>query len=80
MNRAKKEIAFYSIYTIIFAGILWGVFHYFPENDKILINHADAFRQHLRALAYYSKWLRGVFYNIFVQHDLSLQTFSFGMG
>ena len=73
-------VIFYCVYTLLFLGIQWGCFKYFHENGRLVINHADAWRQHLKAVAYYSKWLRGVFYNIFVLHNFSIQTFSFGMG
>ncbi len=78
--KITRTAGFYFIYTLLFLGILYGVFKYFPENGRMLQNHADAFRQHLRAVCYYSKWLRGLFYNIFVLHDFNIQTFSFGMG
>ncbi len=78
--RAAKTAGFYLIYTVLFLGLLYGTFKYFPENGRMIQNHADAFRQHLRAVAYYSKWLKGVFHNIFVLHNFDIQTFSFGMG
>ncbi|MBE5844352.1 MAG: hypothetical protein E7302_09250 [Butyrivibrio sp.] len=80
LNKRVKLLGFYIIYTLLFFAIFWGSFKYFPENGRLLLNHADAWRQHMKAVAYYSKWLRGVFYNIFVLHNFSLQTFSLGMG
>ncbi len=79
-NKRVRELSFYLIYTLLFGAILWGSFRYFPENGRLLLNHADAWRQHMKAVAYYSKWIRGALYNIFVQHNFHLQTFSFGMG
>ena len=79
-NKVVKIAGFYLGYTVLFLIILWGSFRYFPENGRLLLNHADAWRQHMKAVAYYSKWLRGIFYNIFVNHDFGLQTFSFGIG
>ena len=75
-----KNAAFYLTYTLLFLCMIYGIFHYFPDNGRILLNHADAWRQHMKAVAYYSKWLRGIFYNIFVRHSLEPETFSFGMG
>ncbi len=36
--------------------------------------------QHLQTLTYYSKWLRGIIKTVFLEHTLSIPTFSFGLG
>ncbi len=77
----KKNLAiFYLIYTALFAGMVFAVFHAFFEANATFINMADAFRQHLKALAFYSKWMRGVLYHLFKEHSLDLQAYSLGMG
>ncbi len=77
----KKSFAcFYLIYTAIFAAMVFAVFHAFFEANATFVNMADAFRQHLKALAFYSKWMRGVLYRLFTEHSLDIQTFSLGMG
>lgn len=77
----KKSFAFfYLIYTALFVGMVFAVFHAFFEANATFINMADAFRQHLKALAFYSKWMRGVLYQVFKEHSLNLQTYSLGMG
>ncbi len=88
MNNIKKKnlhsplkiALFYLIYTIIFATMSAVIYGIFFKNGKNLICQGDTWRQHLKAAAYYSKWLRGVFYHIFHDHSFSLQTFSFGIG
>ncbi len=79
-DRPYKAAVFYGVYSILFAGMIYGVFYYFFANNVSFINSADAFRQHIKALAYYAKWMRGVLYHLVKEHSLSIQTFSFGMG
>ena len=70
----KKSFAcFYLIYTAIFAAMVFAVFHAFFEANATFVNMADAFRQHLKALAFYSKWMRGVLYRIFTEHSFDIQ-------
>ena len=75
-----KVCLFYLIYTAIFAAMSALVYGYFFRNGKSLICEGDTWRQHLKAAAYYSKWLRGVLYHVFKEHSLNLQTFAFGIG
>ncbi|WP_026653230.1 YfhO family protein [Butyrivibrio proteoclasticus] len=75
-----KFCFFYFAYTCLFALMVWAVFGHFFKNNVSLINTADAFRQHIKALAYYAKWMRGIIYHLFTDHSLDIQTFSFGMG
>ncbi|WP_026527680.1 YfhO family protein [Butyrivibrio sp. VCD2006] len=83
-NDSKKSglntLLFYLIYTAIFAAMSVLVYGYFYRNGKSLICEGDTWRQHLKAAAYYSKWLRGVLYHVFKEHSLNLQTFAFGIG
>lgn len=52
----------------------------FRSKGRSLVYHADAWRQHLRALAYYGNWLRGNLYNLFVNHSFHIQSWTFGLG
>ncbi|WP_026493232.1 YfhO family protein [Butyrivibrio sp. XPD2002] len=83
-NNSKKSVQstalFYIFYTALFAVVSYLVYGYFLKNGKTLICEGDTWRQHLKAAAYYSKWLRGVFYHIIHDHSLSFQTFAFGIG
>lgn len=47
---------------------------------RMPVYHADGFRQHVRAMTYYAKYLRGIFYHILVEHSLDVQAFTFGLG
>lgn len=75
-----KTALFYIVYTLLFAAMSYLVYGYFFHNGKTLICQGDTWRQHLKAAAYYSKWLRGIFYHIVHDHSLSFQNFAFGMG
>ena len=55
-NRRLRYVLAYTILYLILAGLL---VLFFKLQNRSLVYHADAWRQHLRALAYYGKWLRG---------------------
>ena len=80
MPKNIKSFLQYLIYTLVFILVSYMVFRFFPENNKFLINHADTWRQYIKAVAYNSKWMRGVIYHLFREKSLSLQTLSYGMG
>ena len=67
----------YTLLYLLLAGIL---VLFFKVQNRSLVYHADAWRQHLRALAYYGKWLRGIVRDLFYHHSLSVQSWSFGLG
>lgn len=77
MNRRQRYILIYTILYLILAGLL--VF-FFKLQNRSLVYHADAWRQHLRALAYYGKWLRGNLWHLLHDHSLTTQAWSFGLG
>lgn len=77
MNRRQRYILIYTILYLILAGLL--VF-FFKLQNRSLVYHADAWRQHLRALAYYGKWLRGNLWHLVHDHSLTAQAWSFGLG
>ena len=77
MNRRQRYILIYTILYLILAGLL--VF-FFKLQNRSLVYHADAWRQHLRALAYYGKWLRGNLWHLLHDHSLTPQAWSFGLG
>ena len=80
MTKKTKTFLEYFSYTIVFLAVACIVFRFFPENNRLLINHADTWRQYIKAVAYNSKWMRGVIYHILKDKSLSVQTLSFGMG
>ncbi|MCR5657224.1 MAG: YfhO family protein [Butyrivibrio sp.] len=80
MAKKIKNLLNYLIYTLVFTAVTFTVFHYFMDNGKLLINHADTWRQYIKAVAYYSKWMRGVIHNIRTLHFPIFETLSHGMG
>lgn len=67
-------------YTVLYALLFGFILCFFIAEHRSLVYHADAWRQHLRAYAYYGKWLRGCAWNLLHGKGLSLQTWSFGLG
>lgn len=76
-NRRLRYVLVYTILYLILAGLL---VLFFKLQNRSLVYHADAWRQHLRALAYYGKWLRGNLLHLFHDHSLTPQAWSFGLG
>lgn len=77
MNRRQRYLLIYTILYLILAGLL---VLFFKLQNRSLVYHADAWRQHLRALAYYGKWLRGNLWHLVHDHSLTAQAWSFGLG
>lgn len=76
-SRRLRYVLAYTILYLILAGLL---VLFFKLQNRSLVYHADAWRQHLRALAYYGKWLRGNLWHLFHDHSLTPQAWSFGLG
>ena len=76
-NRRLRYVLAYTILYLMLAGLL---VLFFRLQNRSLVYHADAWRQHLRALAYYGKWLRGNLWHLFHDHSLTPQAWSFGLG
>lgn len=74
----KKE--FFKIYTITFIFVIMAIFSPFWIADKTFIWVYDGMVQHYRALAYYGEWLKLLVKTVFIDHSLSVPTFSFGIG
>lgn len=75
-SKRRTFICFTVIYILI-SVFVWG---WFFKSGKSLINSSDAFKQHINALAKYGRFLRGIFYRLFTEHKLSLQSYDFGIG
>lgn len=76
-NRRLRYFLAYTILYLILAGLL---VLFFKLQNRSLVYHADAWRQHLRALAYYGKWLRGNLWHLLHDYSLTPQAWSFGLG
>ena len=77
-NAFRTVLLFFLCYLLP-AGLL---LYYFISSDHSLVYQGDGWRQHLRALAYYGKYLRGCLRHLLVDHSLTPQTFGpdFGYG
>ena len=77
---SKSWLSLWLAYTLLFVLLFSSLLCYFASGNRSLVYHADAWRQHLRAFAYYGKWLRGCLWNLIHNHSLELQSWSFGLG
>lgn len=77
-DSSKKSIYLY--YTIIFAMMSLVVFRLFILQDKTFIHNRDGWAQHLKALAYYSGYLRTFFSNLFTGQGFKLPMWDFSIG
>ena len=68
------------VYTLIFALLAALTHVYIYVSGKTLVWNLDGSGQHIKTLAFYGEWLRGVLTNIFVNHDLSIPAWSFSIG
>lgn len=80
MTKTKRRIRFYLLYTVIFMVTAWLVLRYFFTGGKTLIRGYDGWRQHYKALIFYSRWLRMIVLNFLKHGKLSVPAFSFGIG
>ncbi len=76
----KSWLSLWLLYTALFLLLFGSLLYYFAAENRSLVYHADAWRQHLRAFAYYGKWLRGCVWTVIHNHSLELQPWSFGLG
>ena len=78
--KSNRRLRYFLIYTILYLILAGLLVLFFKLQNRSLVYHADAWRQHLRALAYYGKWLRGNLWHLFHDHSLTPQAWSFGLG
>ena len=79
-NKSNRRLRYFLAYTILYLILAGLLFFFFKLQNRSLVYHADAWRQHLRALAYYGKWLRGNLWHLLHDHSLTAQAWSFGLG
>ena len=79
-RKSNRRLRYFLVYTILYLILAGLLVLFFRLQNRSLVYHADAWRQHLRALAYYGKWLRGNLWHLFHDHSLTPQTWSFGLG
>ena len=78
MKENKKQL--FIGYTLLFMAMSAIVFSYFYLNDKTLIHNGDSWHQHYKALIYYSRYLKELFRNIFVEHRFVFPMWDFSIG
>ncbi len=74
----KKIGIFFILYTVIYLAFTALIYHYFNAQNKSMVYHYDGWYQHIRAMTYYSQWLRGSIKGLL--SGQGLQTFTFGIG
>lgn len=78
MKRSNRKL--FLIYTVLFifvAGICY--FSYYSQG-KSLVFEGDGYSQHLKALIYYSDYLKDFFKNLFINHEFILPQWDFSIG
>lgn len=78
MNKTKRR--YYCVYTFVFIILSIIVFYVFYSNGKSLIYNADGWTQHYKALIYYSRYLKNIFKNIFINHKFVIPQYDFSIG
>lgn len=79
-RKSNRRLRYFLVYTILYLILAGLLVLFFKLQNRSLVYHADAWRQHLRALAYYGKWLRGNLWHLLHDHSLTPQAWSFGLG
>lgn len=69
---------FFIIYTVIYLAITGLIYYYFNAQNKSMVYHYDGWYQHIKALTYYSQWLRDSIGSLL--HGDGLKTWTFGIG
>lgn len=77
----KKSSVIYTFlfYTVLYTVIIAFLMHFFKDQGKSLVYNGDGWRQHIRAMEYYSRWLHDLVAGIFTSADMP-GTFAFGIG
>ncbi len=76
----NKNLSFLAFYTVIFAAVSLTCFSFYFILDKTFFTTGDGRSQHIAALIYYGKYLRSIFYNLFVQGKLVIPQWDFNLG
>ncbi len=79
MDKNKRSWKIYLLYTLVYIAAAVLVFGWFYTAGRSLVYHSDGWRQHIKALTYYGKWLRGTARHL-LGGGKGVQTFTFGLG
>nr|MBQ4456982.1 YfhO family protein [Clostridia bacterium] len=79
MNKKEKKIYYleYSALFLLIAGMI--VFYFYSSGKTMISEGGDGFRQHYRALLYYSDYLKSIFKG-FMKGDFSIPQWDFAIG
>ena len=75
-----KNKKYTAVYTLIFAAMSAALALALYFSGKTQICNFDGDGQHIKALVYYSDWIKSIFRNIFVDHRLEFPCWSFSIG
>ena len=78
--KTHRRRDFLILYTLIFALLSVLTHIYIYISGRTLVWNLDGSGQHIKALAFYGEWLRGVLRHIFADHELSIPSWSFSIG
>lgn len=73
----KRRQNYYSIYTVSFLIMAFLVFFWFLVLGKSMVWNDDGWKQHIKALTYYAKYLRQIFRTLFQEHRLVIPQWDF---
>ena len=76
----QEKINIYQLYSLLFAGMCLAVFIQFILSGRTLVWEGDGRIQHLPAYIYYGKYLRNIFYTIFIEHSFHIPQWDFAIG
>lgn len=79
LKKKTSVLLTYIVYTILYVFIMAFLLHLFKEQGKSLVYNGDGWRQHIRAMEYYSRWLKDLMAGIFTSADMP-GTFAFSIG
>ncbi len=77
---SQERIRFYLLYTLIFGLFAIVFFSPFTVTGKSLIWKYDGLSQHFNAFVYLGDWVREILHNLFVEHQLIVPMWEFGIG
>ena len=80
MAENRKKRCYYLVYTVLFLILMFFCFSFFIFSGKSLIWESDGWRQHYKALVYYSEYLKNFFKNLFGNGSIVLPEFDFAIG
>lgn len=78
---SKNKVLYYLSYTLIFLLLSGTILFFFYSQGRTMIDYGgDGFRQHYRALLYYSRYVRNIIINLFQSGKLVIPQFDFSIG